>query len=182
MQKWPRCIRLSCGSPVRPLLISSFLGRGQQSRVGFRGGPGHGADAWFEGQAADGGFQGQVVAAVTQEFGGDLDQAGAAVQVVTLHRVQHEVIAGQFPHHQGADVGLLGGAGDGAELVGGLDLAVRGGGEPADALGDGAQAQVGGQDEGGGDGRGGDVAGAGQDADRGGAPDGGGGVYAADVD
>src|SRR5208282_2208341 len=158
-----------------------FLG-GQEGGFGFGGGPGDGADGGFEGQAADGGFQGRVVAAVALQFGGDLHQAAAAVQVVALHRVQHEVIAGQLADQQGADVRFVGGPGDGAEPVGGLDLAVPGGREPTDPLGDGAQGQVGGQDEGGGDGGGGDVPGAGQHADRGGAPDGGRGVDAPDVD
>jgi hypothetical protein len=45
----------------------------------FGGGPGDGGDAWFEAEAAEGGFQGQVVAAVPVQFGGDFDQAAAAV-------------------------------------------------------------------------------------------------------
>jgi hypothetical protein len=88
---------------------------------------------------------------VALQFGRDLDQAAAAVQVVASHRVQYEGVAGQFPHQQGADVRLVGRPGDGAELIGGLDLTVRGGGDPVDSLGDGAQGQVGGQDEAGGE-------------------------------
>jgi hypothetical protein len=50
--------------------------------------------------------------------------------------VQDEVVAGQFAHQQGTDVGLVGGSGYGAELVGGLDLGVGAGREPVDPLRD----------------------------------------------
>jgi hypothetical protein len=45
-------------------------------------------------------------------------------------------------------VGLVGGSGHGAELVGGLDLGVGAGREPVDPLRDRTQGQVSGEDEG----------------------------------